>query len=214
MTALADALDACLACVVTGIDGGLLEELRAVGGAPAYGLLVTALLLGACGVPIPEEAVFAIGGALASGGRVAWPLVYGLGWAVVLALDAGLFALGARFGPGIERSRLGRRVGAERWAFLQRFIARRGLWAVVGARFVMGIRIPTFLLAGAMGMPWRRFLPAVALAGLVSAAIPVGLGYVLGAHLDELLAALGTARWVLLGLALAVLAWWLVRRRP
>jgi membrane protein DedA with SNARE-associated domain len=78
----------------------------------------------------------------------------------------------------------------------------------------MGVRIPTFVLAGAMGMPRRRFLPVVACAGLVSAAVPLALGYALGARLDEVLAALGTVRWILLGAFVAVLVWWLVRRRP
>ena len=80
---------------------------------------------------------------------------------------------------------------------------------MVGARFVMGTRIPTFVLAGALGMPRGRFLAAVGVAGLFSAGIPLLLGYVFGAHLEDLLAALGTARWLLLGIAfIALLLWW------
>lgn len=191
----------------------VLDALQSSGGGVTYGLLVAGLVLGALGVPIPEEAVFAAGGALAASGRVEWLGVYLVGWAVVLVLDVGWHGLGARFGPDLVRSRLGRRVSPERWAALQDFVSRRGVWAVVGARFVMGVRIPAFVLAGALGLPRRHFLPAAAVAGLLSAAIPLVLGYVFGEQLEGLLDVLVTARWVLLGLVVAGIGWWLVRRR-
>ncbi len=211
---LCDAADAVSQVVHDAWLASLLDALRAGGGAAAYGLVALALVLGACGVPVPEEAVFAIGGALAASGRASWVVIYALGWSVVLTLDLVLHGIGARYGPGIEHSRLGRRVGPERWDRLRRFVARRGVWAVLVARFVMGVRIPTFVLAGAMGMPRRHFLPVVACAGLVSAAIPLALGYAFGAHLDDVLAALGTARWLLLGVCVLFVVVWLVRRRP
>ena len=179
-----------------------------------YLLVFTGLLVGALGVPIPEEVVLAVGGALAAEGRVSLPLVYLLGWGVVLLLDAVLHAVGARLGPRVEGSRLGRRVRPERWNQLRSFMERRGLLAVVLARFVMGARIPTFLMAGAVGMPRRRFLAAVGAAGLVSAAVPVGLGYALGARLPDVRAALAAARWGIFGLAVILVVVWWLRRRP
>lgn len=211
--ALAEHVDVLPAGVFDGALASLLDVLRNAGGAAAYGLVALALVLGACGVPIPEEAVFAIGGALAASGRASVLLVYLLGWAVVLALDVALHGLGLRYGQDLEQSRVGRRVGPERWARLRQFVERRGLWAVLAARFVMGVRIPTFVLAGAMGMPRRHFLPVVALAGLVSGALPLALGYALGTQLDDVLTWLGTVRWILFGAFVAVLVWWLVRRR-
>jgi len=171
--------------------------------------LILILVLGACLVPTPEEAAFAIGGALAARGSLSLLLLYVLGWATVLVLDLGLYAVGRRAGSDLERSRIGRRVGQARWLHLRELAERRGAWGVVGARFVMGTRIPTFVLAGALGMPRGRFLAAVGVAGLFSAGIPLLLGYVFGAHLEDLLAALGTARWLLLGIAfVAFLLWW------
>jgi membrane-associated protein len=196
------------------VVGDLLQSLESSGGLVAYGLLVLTLVLGACGVPFPEEAVFAIGGALAARGGLSWFIVYVLGWSVVLALDVALHAVGYRFGPGIERSKWGKKVGPDRWAAMQRFVARRGAWSVVAARFVMGARIPVFLLAGAMGMPRARFIAVAGAAGLFSAAAPLALGYAFGAHLDTLLEVLKTARWVILGsVLLLLLLWWATRRR-
>lgn len=188
---------------------GLLQDLEASSGASAYLSLIVILVLGACLVPIPEEAAFAIGGTLAARGSLSLPMLFILGWSTVLVLDLALYALGRRAGPDLARSRVGRRVGEARWARLRELAERRGAWGVVGARFVMGTRIPTFVLAGALGMPRGRFLAAVGVAGLFSAGIPLLLGYAFGAHLEDLLAALGTLRWLLLGIALvALLVWW------
>jgi membrane protein DedA with SNARE-associated domain len=193
---------------------GVLEAIEHSGGAAAYGLMVLVLVLGACGVPVPEEAVFATAGALAATGRTTWWLTYVVGWSAIVILDLCLHTVGRWSGPGVRRSRLGRRIGRRRWAAARRFMALRGTWAVLGARFVMGTRIPVFLLAGAAGMPRRRFLLVVGSAGLVSVALPLSLGYFLGARLDALLDALGTARWLLVALVAAGLgAWWLLARR-
>ena len=183
----------------------LLEELNTGNGAAAYGVLVLILVLGACLVPIPEEAAFAIGGALAARGSHSWLGIYAAGWFTVLLLDLMLFAVGRRTGPGFEQSRWGRQVGAARWERMRGLVERRGAWGVAGARFVMGARVPVFLMAGALGMSRGRFLGTVAVAGLFSAGVPLLLGYVFGAHLEELLDALGSVRWVLLGLVAVLL---------
>lgn len=194
---------------------GVLDVLEQSGGVAAYGALVFALVLGACGVPVPEEAIFATAGALAATGQMTWSVAYAVGWVSIVLLDLALHALGRWGGPGLRRSRLGRRIGTRRWAVARRFVGLRGPWAVVAARFVMGTRIPVFLLAGALGMPRRTFLLVAGSAAVVSVALPLALGYYLGANLDALLAWLTAARWILVGLAVAGLAtwWFLVRRR-
>jgi membrane-associated protein len=42
--------------------------------------------------------------------------------------------------------------------FLRKLFARRGAVGVFLARFLPGVRAPAFLLAGATGLPYRRFL--------------------------------------------------------
>ena len=193
---------------------GLLTDLEESQGAGAYGMLVLILVLGACLVPIPEEAAFAIGGALAARGVLSLPVVYLVGWSTVFVLDVVLYTIGRAAGHDIEQTRLGRRVSPQRWARLRRFMDAWGVWAVVAARFVMGTRIPTFLLAGALEMPRARFCLAVGLAGLCSAGLPLALGYVFGEHLDRLLEILAASRWILLGaVVVALVVWWWVRRR-
>jgi membrane-associated protein len=192
----------------------LIGDLAGSTGPAAYALLILVLLLGACLVPIPEEAAFAVGGALAAQGALSGGLFFFVGWGTVLCLDGVIHALGVRAGPGLRAGRLGRRLSAARWDRLEAVFARRGTLGVAAARFVMGVRIPMFLLAGALGMSRRRFLTTVAIAGLFSAGLPLSLGYLFGAHLETLLGAMDVTRWVLLGVAVAAVVVWWVRRRP
>lgn len=207
--------DAALVLVV----GSLLDTLQQLDGAALLPAMAGLIGLGAVGFPIPEEAVLATGGAVASTGRVDAVLAYSVGWLSVFVFDCALFAVGRRAGQGFAAARAGRFIGTERAERMQELIQRRGMYVTAGARFVMGTRIPVFLLAGAAGLSWRRFAPAVALCGLVSAAVPFLLGFHLAPRLPELIDALGRfGGSVLVGvLSVSVAAfgvfWWRRRRR-
>ena len=95
---------------------GLLTDLEQSQGAAAYGILVLILVLGACLVPIPEEAAFAIGGALAARGVLSLPIVYLVGWGTVFLLDLALYTVGRTVGHDIEQTRLGKRVSPQPWS--------------------------------------------------------------------------------------------------
>jgi len=198
----------------------LLDALSTAHGLPAYAAMAFALGIGCLGVPIPEEAVLATAGCAAAAGGLSLAATWVVAVVVVLGLDCVLFAVGRRTGPAIERSRIGRRIRPSALAAAHRFFETRGVWAVVGARFVMGTRIPTMFLAGALGVPRRRFLLAAGGAGLVSAAIPIALGYVFADRLRELVGWMATVRgFVLAGvvlgaLVLAFVLWRLLRAAP
>ncbi len=193
----------------------LLAWLQSSEGWPGYGALVLAFIGGTLGLPLPEEVILATGGYLSARGAMSWPIVYGIGYVCIFLLDVALYEVGRRTGPSIEKSRLGRRLDPERVASAHRFFERRGLVVVIASRFLMGTRTPTFLLAGALGMPRRTFLTAVALAGLVSVAIPLALGYALADQIDGLTDLMGRLHvWGAVGvLALLILLAWMWRRR-
>ena len=182
-------------------------------GATTLGALVLALCAGAVGAPVPEEAVFAVAGWRARGGALAPALAFLVPVCVVALLDLGLFELGRHLGPRLRRSRVGRTVSRRRWAFLRAFMARRGLVAVALARLTMGARMPTFLLAGAGGMPRRRFLSVAWPMGLVSGGWPFALGASLDAGPDALDRLWQQVRWIAPLLLLAVLGAVALERR-
>ena len=68
------------------------------------------------------------------------------------------FALGRWFGPHIQHSRLGRRIGEHNWHRAQRYLARRGGPAVFISRFLPVLHSLVPLTVGMSDMSYRRFL--------------------------------------------------------
>jgi membrane-associated protein len=68
------------------------------------------------------------------------------------------FALGRWFGPHIQHSRLGRRLGEENWHRAQRYLDRRGGPAVFISRFLPVLHSLIPLTVGMSTMTYRRFI--------------------------------------------------------
>lgn len=179
--------------------------------AAILGLLVG----GGLGLPVPEELTQLTAGWLARGGRIGLPAALATCYAGVLAGDLLLFHLGRRLGPRALGSGPGARLltPARRRAIEAHF-QRHAFITVVTGRWASGLRLPFLTLAGASGMPVRTFVVADALAALGSVPVMVGLGWLLGARLEEVLADVRVAELALAALlAIAVAASVVVRRR-
>ncbi|MEV1130617.1 DedA family protein [Agromyces sp. NPDC049794] len=68
------------------------------------------------------------------------------------------FGIGRWFGPHIQRSRLGRRIGEENWARAQRYLDRRGGPAVFISRFLPVLHSLIPLTVGMSTMRYRKFI--------------------------------------------------------
>ena len=180
-----------------------------------YGLwaMAGATLAEGIGVPLPGQtlliacALFAVTGGL----DIVWVLL--VAWWATWAGDLIGYWIGRR---GL-RERFGRdAVAGSRLAQVQGLFARWGLGLLVVARFLDGLRQTSNIAAGALGMPWRRFLGATALGTTLWVGV-YGLGfYLLDADHQAILAVLHGQRfwgWVVVAVALAVLAAYLIRRR-
>jgi membrane-associated protein len=139
-------------------------------------------------------------------------------WAVV-TVCAGLgdsigFAIGRRFGPRLRHTRLIQRYGAEGWDRATDILRRRGPWAVYFARFLPVVRTLMPAAAGTSGLPYRKFFPAVLAGAACWSAMHIAIGAALGEaakRIEGLITTGGT--YVVIGLAVAVLATILIRRR-
>lgn len=85
--------------------------------------------------------------------------------ALALAVIAGAlvgesigFALGRWFGPHIQHSRVGKRLGEENWARAQRYLDRRGGPAVFISRFLPVLHSLIPLTVGMSTMRYRKFI--------------------------------------------------------
>jgi membrane-associated protein len=170
-----------------------------------YALLVSSGI----GAPVSEDLVLLTAGVVAAGGRAEVWLMAAVAWAGVFTSDTLLFRIGARLGPKIiEHPRLGRVLTEARVGWLRAKFQRYGAWTVFAARFLPGLRAPTFLLAGSMGVTQRRFWLADGCAALLFAPALVTLGASFGPDVLPVLRAVGgwLVTGVLLALAVAIAA--------
>ncbi|WP_375766320.1 DedA family protein [Archangium gephyra] len=175
------------------------------------------LLLVLCGVgaPLSEELVIITGGLVVARSGASLPVMALAAYVGIVAGDSALYRIGRSLGPRVfSHPKLSKMLTPSRIALLQKMFARRGALAVFLARFLPGLRAPAFLLAGATGLPYRRFLLADAAAAWIPAMGMTWLGFRFG---PQVLADVqGGLRWVLLAagvVALGVLGVRWVRRR-
>ena len=172
------------------------------------------------GFVFPGETALVLGGVLASGalpesdGRVNVVVLCVLATLGAVLGDSVGYAVGRRFGPAIERSRLGRYVGEPRWRTAQAFLVRRGGPAVFFGRFTALLRALVPSAAGMAHLPFRTFVLWNAAGGLVWANACVLGGYAAGASYHRLESYLGTGALVLTAVVLvALVVVHLVRKR-
>ncbi len=153
--------------------------------------------------PIPSETVLVAAAAVgASTGEVN------------IVLLCAIAAVGAAIGDNIAFA-IGRRLGTGRFAWMrrprvaaafdhaQRALDRSSAALILGARYIPVGRVAVNMSAGALGFPWRRFLPLSIVAGTSWSIFSVAIGLLAGSWVKDqplLSAALGIALALLIGL--------------
>ena len=144
--------------------------------------ILFALCLGDAVLPVlPSEAAAIVCGIEAAQGHLS------LGW-VVAAAAAGAFlgdnlsyALGRWLGGPIQGRFFGGAKARRRLDWAKGFLADRGSYVLVIARFIPGGRTATTFTSGLVRLPWaRKFAPFIALAAILWSLYGVLLGYLGG----------------------------------
>lgn len=90
--------------------------------------------------------------------------------------------------------------------------ARRGSTLVLTGRFIPVGRIAVNMSAGATGFPFHRFLPVIALAGVLWAGVAAGMGIVAN-HVFDDQPLLAMVVGVMVGICCGLLTDWIMQRR-
>jgi membrane protein DedA with SNARE-associated domain len=196
-----------------------------------FAFVFSLLLLCGFGFPLPEDVILVTGGVLCwlaspaesaswrtlleDGGLHAMMVV---GLAGILAGDSVIYWAGRRLGARIAEFRLLRRlVPPDKLEQVEKLLRRRGNVVVVVARYLPGLRAPTYFTVGHSRLPYWEFLLFDGLAALVSAPLWVALGFWFGDDIER--AAREASRFghlVLLAVAVVLAALtfrWVQRRR-
>ena len=139
------------------------------------------------GLFLPGEAPLIIAGVLAYQGRVSLAVMVGAACLGAVLGDSAGYWLGRRYGRRLETTKLGQRIGQQRWEKSRTYVRERGGKAVFLGRFVSIFRTLAPPVAGSAHMPYRRFLVWNVPAALIFATGLVMAGYLAGSswHLVE-----------------------------
>jgi len=196
-----------------------------------YAFVFSVLCLCGFGLPMPEDVVLATGGVLAWLASDIEDVTFlamvrdpglltmvAVGLAGIVAGDGIIFLAGRRFGHRIaDIGPLRRVITPAKLEAVEKQIRRRGNLVVIVARFLPGLRAPTFFTVGHARMPFWEFLLFDGGASLISAPLWVCLGFWLGSDLEVLAhEASRFSHIILLAVGVVLLAlwirWWQARR--
>jgi membrane protein DedA with SNARE-associated domain len=180
-----------------------------------YWTIAFMLLVENAGVPAPGEATLLFASVLASyEHQLRLPVI------IVVAIAAAVLGDNAGYAVGY----FGGRLLVDRYLHLlhisdraiqkgERFFIEHGALSIFWARFIDGLRIVAGPLAGALRMPWRRFLLFNFLGAAAWVTATVTIGCLFGKNLDRALGVMGGANLSIAVMALLLVAYWWWRRR-
>jgi membrane protein DedA with SNARE-associated domain len=186
-----------------------------------YAFVFLVLLLCGFGLPMPEDVILVTGGVLAwlasdleaatLGGMLRDPGLLAMvlvGLAGILAGDSVIYCAGRRLGARVaDFPPLRRMITPEKLEQVEKKIRRSGNVVVMVARFLPGLRAPTFFTVGHARMPYWEFLLFDGAAALISAPLWVCIGFYFGSDIEQAArAAKHFSHYLLLGVAVVIAA--------
>jgi membrane-associated protein len=150
------------------------------------------------GLVVPGDTIVLFTSA-ANKGLLEWLLLLVAVIVGALAGESVGYAIGHWFGPRLRVSRLGRRIGEPQWLRADRWLERRGGFAIFLSRFLPVLHALVPVTVGASDFPYRRFLAWTAPACTLWALIYVTVGTLAGSSYRALSGTLHFASWLLLG---------------
>ncbi len=161
------------------------------------------------GFVFPGETALVFGGVLASQGKLSLSTILLLAVVGAITGDAVGYAVGRRYGTRLQASKLGQRIGDERWRTTEAFLHKRGGTAVFFGRWTALLRAMVPGAAGMAGLSYRTFFFWNILGGTVWAIACVYGGFLVGDVIGSYISNFG---YVLIGLVVVFLVFHFVKK--
>ena len=137
------------------------------------------------GMIIPGETALLVAGYFCHEKVLSLPIMIVVAVGCAIAGDSVGYLFGSRYGPSLRRSRLGHRIGANRFERVDRFLERHGGKAVFFGRLTALLRALIPSMAGMSSMHYRTFVAWNIAGGVVWGTGCVLLGYVFASALHK-----------------------------
>lgn len=169
-------------------------------GPPAYLAIFGSLLASGLGVPVPEDVSLFAAALLAYYGKADVHLMVAVSFAGVMIGDSFVFWMGARYGQRLLTIPFFRKLlHPERFARVQESFHKHGQKILFAARFMPGLRTPTFFSAGMMGIPYWRLLLYDGGAATISVPAIVYIVWIFGDQFHQVIQRVKTAESFIIG---------------
>ncbi|MBK9293478.1 MAG: DedA family protein [Oligoflexia bacterium] len=182
----------------------VLDKVSQLEGGYAYGTIFGILFACGMGLPVPEDITLVIAGYLSYLENIELLTAMIVCMVGVLVGDAILFGLGRIYGKRILKLPVFRSLlTPTRLQYMTEKFQRNSRKVCFLARFMAGLRAPTYLAAGISGVKLSTFLIMDTLAAIISVPLWVYLGFYFGGEIDVAFHYMRRAeRYILLALAL------------
>jgi membrane protein DedA with SNARE-associated domain len=166
---------------------GLAEYVTDLIGRFHYLAPFTILFLCGLGFPLPEEVALVGAGILLYQGKVEFAAITVVCSIAILLGDAVPYWLGRQWGIAALKSPwMAKILHPERFTKLERRFAEHGNWVIFSCRFMPGLRIPAYFVAGTLRMGFPRFMLLDVLGVAISVPASIWLGKFFGDSIQQL----------------------------
>lgn len=150
----------------------------------SYLAIIAFLILTGAGMPIPEEVAIITAGYLSSPAQEVLDPTLAFSACLIGALlgDLLVYCIGRFVGHSFFRRhpRFAHLLHEEREQQMEELIRRHGMKIFLLARFMVGVRAPLYLAAGALKLSWKRFLCVNAVCATIVVSVAFWLSYFFG----------------------------------
>ncbi len=175
-------------------------------GVALYVVLLLGLLATGFGLPLSEDFLIMVIGYMIQSGRMDPVGGFAIAYVGCVGSDLIMYNIGYHYGHAVRKHRFILRVISHgRQEKMLRKFRRYGDKFIMFARFVAGVRAPTFLTAGISRIKPMRFIMLDGIAALVSTPLFLGLGYAFGDHLESIQADFSEIRRILIVLVIGAI---------
>lgn len=164
----------------------MFDSIQFINHFPYLGIFLL-LILGAMGLPFPEDIILLLSGYLVADNVIKTIPTILVAYLGLLLTDFSLFLTGKKYGRKIvEHKRFRKVISQDKLSKLEEKFKKWGIWVIFLGRHILGLRAQIFIASGLMKMPLMKFIFADGISALFTIGIWEGMGYLGGNSIQGL----------------------------